>query len=64
LGDNYWRRQVDRLIELLNEIAEAEAELEELNECGDLEERLEAALRLDDLKAKHFRETMIETGGL
>ncbi len=55
---------MDRLIELLNEIAEAEAELEELNECGDLEERLEAALRLDDLKAKHFRETMIETGGL
>lgn len=54
---------MDRLIELLNEIAEAEAELEELNECGDLEDRLEAAQRLEDLKAEHLREKMRETGG-
>jgi len=55
---------MDRLIQLLNEIKEAEAELEELEECGDLEDRLEAAMRLEDLKAEHFRQKMIETGGL
>lgn len=55
---------MDRLIELLEEIDDAECELEEINECGDLEDRLEAALRLEDLKAEHFRLKMEETGGL
>ena len=55
---------MDKLIDLLNEIADAEVELEELNECGDLEERFEAAERLEDLKAEHFRQKMLETGGL
>lgn len=53
---------MDRLIELLREIDDAKLELEELNECGDLEDRLEAAQRLEDLKIEHFRESMRETG--
>lgn len=55
---------MDRLIELLSEIEEAKCELEEINECGDLEERLEAAQRVEDLEAQHLREKMRETGGL
>ncbi len=53
----------DRLIDLLNEIADAEVELEEINESGDLEERLAAAMRVDELKAEHLRESLRETGG-
>ena len=54
----------DRLVELLNEIEDLETELEELNESGDLEDRLECAQRIEELKAEHFRLKMIETGGL
>lgn len=54
----------DDLIELQNEINDAKAELEELNECGDLEDRLEAAFHLEELESKFFRETMLQTGGL
>jgi hypothetical protein len=53
---------MDRWIELLREISEAQCELEELNECGDLEERLEAAQRLQDLENERFRLSMRETG--
>ena len=52
----------DRLLELLSEIDDAKCELEELNECGTLEERLECALRIEELEAEHFRQKMIETG--
>tara|TARA_B110000263_G_C15058523_1_gene396287 strand:+ start:474 stop:641 length:168 start_codon:yes stop_codon:yes gene_type:complete len=55
---------MDRLIELLDEIEEAKTELEELNESGDLESRLEAATRVEDLEAEHFREAERETSGL
>lgn len=55
---------MDRLVELLNEIADAECELEEANECGNLEDRLEAAQRLEDFKAEYLRESLRETGGL
>lgn len=54
----------DRLIELLDEIADCETELDEAMECGDLEEQLECAFRLEDLKREHFQESMRETGGL
>jgi len=55
---------VDRLIELINELQDAEVELEEANECGTLEERLEAAQKVEDLRAEHFKAKMLETGGL
>ena len=51
---------MDKLIELLNEISDAECELEEANECGTLEERFTAALKVDDLKQEHFQQTMSE----
>jgi hypothetical protein len=53
---------MDKLTELLNEIADAECELEEANESGELETRLELALKIDDLKAEHLRESLRETG--
>lgn len=55
---------IDRLVELVNEIQDCRCELEELDECGDLEERMGCALRLADLEHEHFRLKMIETGGL
>jgi len=55
---------MDKLIELMNEISDAECELEELNECGTLEERLEIAQKIEELKISYFKQTMIETGGL
>ncbi len=55
---------MDRLIELLNELQEAEVELEEANECGTLEDRLEAAQKVEDLRNEHLRARLIETGGL
>lgn len=55
---------MDRLIELLNELQDAEIELEEANECGTLEEQLEASQKVEDLRAAHFRAKMIDTGGL
>lgn len=42
----------DTLNALLEDIEIAESELEELTECGDLEDRLDAALRLSDLQAE------------
>ena len=51
----------DKLIDLLNAIDDAKCELEELNECGTLEERLEVSLRIEELKAQHFRAKMAET---
>ncbi len=37
---------------LIHELADAQCELKELNASGDLEDRLEAALKVDDLKHK------------
>lgn len=54
----------DRVIELINEIQDCRCELEELNECGDLEDIMECQLRLEDLEREHFKLTMAETGGL
>lgn len=55
---------MDRLIELMNELQDAEVELEEANECGTLEERLEAAQKVADLRIAHTEAVMRETGGL
>lgn len=52
----------DRLLELISEIQDCEAELEELNECGDLEDRMECLIRLETLQAAHFKALMIEGG--
>lgn len=53
---------LDKLLDLLHEIEAAEVELEELEECGDLEERLEAAQRLEDLRAEHFKQSCRDMG--
>lgn len=53
----------DRLVDVLAEIDDATVELEEANESGDLEDRMEAALKLEELKAAHFRACCEETGG-
>ena len=37
------------------DIEDSEVELEELNECGDLEERMAMAMRIEDLKKIHAR---------
>lgn len=37
--------------ELQNKITDLECELEEMNECGDLEDRMECAMKLERLKA-------------
>ena len=55
--------KMDRLIELLEEISDAETYLEEITESGDLEERLEAALNLEDLKAQHLKACEKEPSG-
>lgn len=52
----------DRLLDLINQIQDCETELEELEECGCLEERMDCALRLEELKATHFKAKMEETG--
>lgn len=38
----------DRLTRALEELEEAQAELEEVNECGDLESRLAAAIAVEE----------------
>lgn len=55
---------MDLLMDLMNELRDAEVELEEANECGTMEERLEAAQKVEDLRTAHFKAGMIETGGL
>lgn len=55
---------IDHLLELKQAIEDQKALIEELEECGELEERLEAALELDRLEGEFFRQKMIETGGL
>lgn len=54
----------DRLLALLSKIDDLATELEELEECGTLEERLECSLRIEELRREHFRASMEETGGL
>ena len=53
---------MDKVLDLLHEIEDAEVRFEELEECGDLEERLEAAQELEDVRAEHFRECGRENG--
>jgi hypothetical protein len=52
---------IDQIEVIRAELDDARAELEELNECGDLEERLDAAERVADLEraleARRFEET-------
>jgi len=51
-GFIYSDHPIDRCLE---EIEDAKAELEELNECGDLEERLEKAYEIEELESKLTR---------
>ena len=53
----------DRLIELQQEIEDQRCLVEELTECGDLEDRLDAALELERLEAEFLQEKLRETGG-
>lgn len=53
----------DILLSLLSEIDDCQIELDELNECGTLEERLECAMRLENLKREHMCKALMETGG-
>lgn len=48
------------LEELRNELEEAALELEETEECGDLEDRVEAANKVADLQAAIERELASE----
>lgn len=52
----------DKVLDLITEIQDLEAELEEMNECGDLEDRMECAIRLEAAKAAHFKAVMMEGG--
>lgn len=53
----------DRLIELQREIEDQLCTIDELAECGDLEDRLDAALELERLEAEFLQEKLRETGG-
>ena len=55
---------MDKLLELAGELEEARVDLEEANECGDLDERLQMALKVSELEELLFKASMIETGGL
>jgi len=46
---------MDRVLELLEELNEAKAALEEAEECGDLEERMELAFRVHELEILHAK---------
>lgn len=51
----------DILIDLIASIDDAETELEELLECGDLEDILECQFKIEDLKAAHLCASLSET---
>lgn len=53
---------IDPVIDLMNELDEAKAELEELEECGDLEDRFEAAQKVADLEEQLFKARMRDVG--
>lgn len=53
---------IDEVLDIMAELDEAKAELEELEECGDLEERLEAAQKVEDIKNRLFKARMRDTG--
>jgi len=55
---------MDNLIDLFNQIADAQCTLDELNECGTLEDRLKASEKLSELEERHLKASMAETGGL
>jgi len=48
--------------DILAELEEAKCEQEELDESGDLEDRLENLQRIEDLESLLFKVRMIETG--
>ena len=48
--------------DILKELEDAKCEQEELEESGDLEDRLENLQRIEDLEALLFRTKMNETG--
>ena len=52
----------DDIQTLEESLEEAQCELEEANECGDLEDRLELAQRVEDLEARLFRARLQSTG--
>lgn len=52
----------DRAIELLDEIYDVECQLEDAEECGDLEERLELTMLLYDLKRERLNLAAKELG--
>lgn len=56
------RESYDKILDLISEIQDLEAELEEINECGDLEDRLDLAMRLEEKKAEHLKAVMVEGG--
>jgi hypothetical protein len=53
---------IDQIEVIQAELGDARAELEELNECGDLEDRLDAAQRVADLERKLEAHRFDETG--
>lgn len=52
----------DKIIEMMKELEELQGEQEELEECGDLEDRLELAQKVADLETELFKARMRETG--
>lgn len=43
---------IDPIQNAMDDLADAQAELEKANECGDLEDRLEAALAVEDAERR------------
>jgi hypothetical protein len=54
---------IDQIEILQQELDSARCELEELSECGDLEDRLDAAQRVSDLERAIESHRFEETGG-
>jgi len=50
--------------DLITEVEDAKTALDEANESGDLEERLELAIALEDAETRLCKARMLETGGL
>jgi hypothetical protein len=56
------RDLIDQIEIIRAELDDARAKLEELNECGDLEDRLDAAQRVADLERALEAQRFAETG--
>jgi hypothetical protein len=52
----------DKIIEMMKELEELQAEQKELDECGDPEDRLEMDQKVADLETELFKARMRETG--